>query len=188
MIEQTLVLLKHDAVQRSILGKIISRIEDTGLKIVGMKMIWADEDKARNHYPLDEEWSKAVYEKTKKVYDSSNKAWPYKDHLEMGKTIQNWLVSFLKEGPVIALVIEGPHAVEIVRKIIGSTEPRASQPGTIRGDFAMVESYSLADKKQRVLRNLIHASDTPENAQREIKVWFDNHEIHKYSKELDKHF
>lgn len=188
MIEQTLVLLKHDALQRNLVGEIISRFEKTGLKIIAMKQVWADDSKAMDHYPLDETWAKQVHDKTKKVYDESGKSWPYKDHIDMGKTIQSWLVTFLKEGPVIALVLEGPHAVEIVRKIVGSTEPRQASPGTIRGDYAMVESYALADKKQRVLRNLIHASDTLENAKREISVWFDNAELSKYTKELDKHF
>lgn len=188
MIEKTLVLLKPDAIQRSLAGKIISRFEDMGLKIAGMKMVWADEKQALKHYPLDEEWAKNLFEKTKKVYDKEGKKLNYKDHIEMGKTIQNWLTNFLREGPIMALVIEGPYAVELVRKIVGSTEPRQAPPGTIRGDFASVESYSLADDKKRVLRNLIHASDTLENAQREIKVWFKDEEIHNYNKELDKHF
>lgn len=186
--EQTLVLLKHDAIQRNLVGKIINRFEDTGLKLVGMKMVWADDKLSNHHYPLDETWAKQVYEKTKKVYDEKGRKFPYKNHLEHGKTIQSWLISFLKEGPVIALVLEGPHAVEVVRKIVGSTEPRQSAPGTIRGDFAMVESYTIADEKKRVLRNLIHASDTVENAKREISVWFNGRETHEYTKELDKHF
>ncbi|MBI3334171.1 nucleoside-diphosphate kinase [Candidatus Pacearchaeota archaeon] len=186
--EQTLVLLKHDAIQRSLIGQIIGRFENTGLKLVAMKMIWADDIHALLHYPLDETWAKQVHDKTKKVYDETGKKWLYKDHIDMGKTIQSWLVTFLKEGPIVALVLEGPHAVEVVRKIVGSTEPRQAQPGTIRGDFAMVESYTLADDKKRVLRNLIHASDTKENAQKEIAVWFDNKELYKYTKELDKHF
>ncbi len=186
--EQTLVLLKHDSIQRGLIGKIIERFENSGLKIVGMKMVWADSKLAEKHYPLDETWAKNVFEKTKKVYDEIGKKFPYKTHMEHGKTIQSWLTNFLKEGPIMALVIEGPHAVEIIRKLVGSTEPRQAQPGTIRGDFAMVESYTMADNKKRALRNLIHASDSPETAKREISVWFNNEEVHKYTKELDKHF
>ena len=188
VVEQTLILLKPDAVQRNITGKIIMRFEDAGLKIVGMKMLWASEELAKNHYFLDETWAKQVYEKTKAFYDKEKKKFPYKNHLDLGSTIQSWNMSFLCEGPVIALVLEAPHAIEIVRKMVGSTEPRQAAPGTIRGDFAVVESYALADAKKRVLRNLIHASDTRENAKREIKLWFDNDELHKYAKELDKHF
>ncbi|MDO8563463.1 MAG: nucleoside-diphosphate kinase [Nanoarchaeota archaeon] len=186
--EQTLVLLKHDAIQRNLVGKIITRFEETGLKLAGMKMIWADDEIALNHYPLDEEWAKKVHDKTKIVYDEKGKSWPYKNYIEMGKTIQSWLVTFLKEGPIIALVLEGPHAIEVVRKIVGNTEPRQAAPGTIRGDYAMIESYTLADDNKRVLRNLIHASDTIENAKREISLWFNNSELSEYSKELDKHF
>ncbi len=188
MIQQTLVLLKPDAVQRGIIGKIIMRFEDAGMKVVGMKMLWADEELAKKHYHLNDAWAKQVYDKTKRVYDKEGKKLPYKDHLEMGKTMQERNIKFLREGPVMALVLEAPHAVEIVRKMVGSTEPKQSAPGTIRGDFAVVESYALADSKKRVVRNLIHASDSVENAKREISLWFDNSELHKYAKELDRHF
>ncbi|MEI6731485.1 MAG: nucleoside-diphosphate kinase [archaeon] len=186
--EKTLVLLKPDAIQRSLMGKIITRFEDTGLKIVAMRLIWAEEEIARNHYPLDEEWAKGMFEKTKASYEKAGKKVPYKTHVEMGKTIQKRLVTFLKESPVLALVLEGPHAVEIVRKMVGSTEPKSSAPGTIRGDFSSVESYAISDKKERAARNLIHASDSVENAKREIAVWFTEKEIYNYKKELDKHF
>ena len=188
MNEKTLVLIKPDGVQRSLIGKITSRFEDSGLKIRAMKMVHASEEQARKHYPLDKEWAKSVYEKTKKVYDKEGKPLEYRDHMHLGETIQSWLIKFLKESPIIAMVLEGPHSVELTRKIIGSTEPRQAAPGTIRGDFASVESYMLADSKKRVLRNLIHASDSVENAKREIETWFSQEEIHSYSKDLDKHF
>ncbi len=188
IVEHTLVLLKPDAVQRGLMGKIMTRFEDAGLKIVAMKMLRASQDQVNNHYPFDEIWAKQVYDKTKKVYEEKGQKFEYEDHIEHGQTIRKWLMDFLMEGPILAMVLEGPHAIEIVRKMVGSTEPRQSAPGTLRGDFAVVESYALADTKKRPLRNLIHASDTVENAQREIAVWFDNHEIQKYTKELDKHF
>ncbi len=188
MNEQTLVLIKPDGVSRSLIGRIISRFEDTGLKIIAMKMIWADEKLAENHYFLDSEWAKNVYEKTKKTREAAGEPFPFKDPIAYGKLIQSWNKNFLKEGPIIAAVIEGPHAIELVRKMVGSTEPRQAAPGTIRGDFAAIESYALANDKERVLRNLIHASDAPESAEREIALWFQKHEIHSYKKELDKHF
>lgn len=188
MIEKTLVLLKHDSISRSLVGKIISRFEDIGLKIVAIKMLIPDEDLAKNHYFLDEEWAKSVYEKTKISYEKDNKPFPYKEPLELGKQIQDWNMKFLREGPIIALILEGPHSIEIVRKLVGSTEPKSSPPGTIRGDFAMIESYSVADKNSRVLRNLIHASDSPKSAQREIALWFKPSEIQSYKKDLDRHF
>lgn len=188
MIEKTLVLLKHDSVSRGLVGKIITRFEDIGLKIVGMKMILPDEKLAKNHYFLDEEWARNVFEKTKAGYEKDNKPFPYKSHMELGQQIQNWNMTFLMEGPVIALIIEGPHAIEIVRKMVGLTEPKSSPPGTIRGDYAMVESYAVADSKGRVLRNLIHASDSIKSANREIDLWFNQKEVLSYKKELDKHF
>ena len=188
MAEQSLILIKHDGVARGLIGKIVQRLEDIGLKISAMKMIWADEKLAKKHYKLDEEWAKNVHDKTKEVYDKIGKKWPYKDHMHIGETIQSWNMRFLQEGPVVAIIIEGPEAVEIVREIVGNTEPRQANPGTIRGDFAKLESYQIGDDKQRVLRNLIHASDTPENAQHEISLWFKPEEIHSYAKELDKHY
>jgi nucleoside-diphosphate kinase len=184
MTERTLVLLKPDTIKRGVAGKIISRFEEAGLKIVAMKMVWADEELAQTHYKLDEVWAKNVFDKTKSAYEKDGKQMQYKDHLEFGKTIQRWNMNFLTEGPVIAMALEGPHAVEIVRKMVGSTEPRQAAPGTIRGDFATVESYAVADSKKRVLRNLIHASDTPENGVREIELWFSLNEIHPNYKTL----
>lgn len=186
--ERTLVLVKHDGVVRGLIGKIISRFEEAGLKVIAMKMIWADEKLAKNHYQLDEQWAKNVFEKTKTTQEKEGKKFPYKDHMEFGSLIQRWNIDFLKEGPVVAIVIEGPHSVEIARKIVGHTEPRQALPGTIRGDFASIESYAVANEKARVLRNLVHASDSPENAQREIALWFKESELHHYPKELDKHF
>lgn len=188
VIEKTLTLIKPDGVSRGLIGKIITRFEDAGLKIIAMKMIWADEKLAENHYLLDPEWAKNVYEKTKKTRESAGEPFPFKDSMAYGKLIQSWNKNFLKEGPVIAMIIEGPHAVEIVRKMVGSTEPRQASPGTIRGDFAVIESYALANDKERVLRNLIHASDTTDSAKREISLWFQKNEIHNYKKDLDKHF
>src|SRR3989344_5644748 len=188
MIEKTLVLLKHDSLSRGLVGKIITRFEDIGLKIIAMKMLLPDENLAKNHYFLDEEWAKAVFAKTKAGYEKDSKTFPFKDHMEFGGQIQRWNMNFLREGPIIAMVLEGPHAIEIVRKVVGSTEPRASAPGTIRGDFAMTESYAIADKKNRVLRNLVHASDSVKSADREISLWFNTKEIHNYKKDLDRHF
>jgi|TARA_Y100000310_G_C20670831_1_gene810180 nucleoside-diphosphate kinase len=185
--ERSLILLKPDAIQRSLIGKIISRFEQSGLKIIGMKFIHATEEHAQSHYPLDEAWAKNVFDKTKAAYDKAGKPYKHPDHMSLGKELQNWLMTFLKEGPIVALVLEGPHAIELARKMIGHTEPKQALPGTIRGDYASIESYPLADEKQRVIRNLVHASDTPENAAREISVWFTESELYHYSKELDKH-
>ena len=178
--QQSLVLIKPDGIRRCIIGRIISRLEETGLKICAMKMIWADETLAKNHYRLDENWAKNVFTKTKTTSEKEGKPFPYKDYLEFGKLIQSWNMNFLREGPVVAMVIEGPHAVEIIRKLVGATEPRQALPGTIRGDFASIESYAVANAKERVIKNLIHASDSEENGKREITLWFSPKEIHSY--------
>ena len=178
MEERSFVLVKPDGVKRGISGKIISRFEDSGLKIIALKMIYADKELAKNHYFLDEEWAKRAFEKNKTAYEKEGKKFRHKNHLEFGKMLQGWNMDFLMEGPVIAIVLEGPHATELVRKIVGFTEPRSAMPGTIRGDFASVESYSVADEKKRVVKNLVHASDSIENARREINLWFSPEELH----------
>lgn len=187
MQERTLILLKPDAVSRGLIGKIISRLEEAGLKIIGIKMVKADEKLAQKHYPLDEDWAKKVFEKTKSAAEKEGKQFNYSNHMEFGKLIQKWNMDFLQEGPVVAMAIEGPHAIDIVRKIVGPTEPKQASPGTIRGDFAMFESYEIANSKGRVLRNLIHASDSKETAERELNLWFKKAELHDYEKDLDKH-
>lgn len=161
MLEQTLVLLKPDAVQRGFIGEIIARFEKAGLKIVGMKLIHANEELAKSHYT--EDLAK-----------------------RRGEHVRNYNVKFLLEGPVVAIVLEGIQAIEIVRKIIGPTEPKAAPPGTIRGDYAHV-SYAYADANKTVVRNLIHASSDKNDAQNEIKVWFKPSELFKYKTVHDVH-
>jgi nucleoside-diphosphate kinase len=186
MIERTLVVLKPDAVQRTLVGEIIKRFENAGLKIAALKMLWVDKKFAEKHYPLDEDWAKGIYEKTKTAYEKSGKSFDYKDHFEIGKEIQSKNMNFLVEGPVVAMVLEGIHAIEIVRKMVGHTEPRQSLPGTIRGDFAHM-SYLHADKKGSAVRNLIHASSDSKAAEYEIKLWFAPEEIHSYKNVHDTH-
>jgi len=181
-IEQTLVLIKPDGVQRSLTGKIISKFEENGLKIIALKMTHPNEDLAKTHYPLNEEWAKATFEKSKKVAEEKSEPLKFKDHIDFGKFLQKSLVDFITEAPVVAMVIQGPHAIEIVRKMLGATEPRQATPGTIRGDFASVESYSIANTKGRAVRNLVHASDSPETAEKEIPIWFSENEILEYKK------
>ena len=187
VVQRTLILIKPDGVVRSLVGKIISRFEDTGLKITGMKMICADDELAINHYQLDETWAKKLFARTKETKEKEGHDFPFNDHMEYGELLQGRNREFLKEGPVVAIILEGPHAIEIIRKMVGHTEPRQASPGTIRGDLATTESYELSDGKERVLRNLVHASDSIETADREINLWFKKSEIQLYTKELDKH-
>jgi len=150
MIEKTLVLLKPDTVQRGFCGEIISRFEKIGLKIVGMKMVWVDSEFSKKHYSA---------------------------HVE--KSFYPGLEKMITEGPVIAMVIEGIHAVELVRKIVGSTEPRTAAPGTIRGDYAQ-HSYEYNDAKGMAIKNLVHASGNQEEAKQEVELWFKPEELHSY--------
>jgi nucleoside-diphosphate kinase len=179
-IQQTLVLIKPDGVQKQLIGEIIKRFENSGLKISGLKMTWPDEELARKHYPLDLEWAKSAFEKTRKSAQEDNRKIQFSNYEDFGKTLQNWLIAFITESPIIAMVLQGPNAVTLVRKIIGATEPSKAEEGTIRGDLASEESYEKANSTGRALRNLIHASDSIENAKRELDLWFSKNELHDY--------
>lgn len=185
MIEKTLVILKPDSVQRALVGTIISRFENVGLKIIGMKMVDTTEDLAEKHYKLTESWVSNLAKKNREAY--KKKGIKLKDtDMEIAKRVQSTLKRYLSMGPVIAFVLEGPHAVEIVRKMVGGTEPRTSPSGTIRGDY-MVDSYMRADEGKRAVKNLIHASGTVEEAEYEISLWFQPHELHEYETVHEKH-
>lgn len=178
-LEQTLVLIKPDGVQRGLVGEIIQRFERAGLKLVALKMVHASHEDVDKHYALTEEWMRAVYEKAKAKYEASGEAFPFADHVAYGTEIKNGLVTFLKSAPILAIVLEGEKAVSLVRKLVGSTEPASSAPGTIRGDFSH-DTYALSNAQNRPLRNLIHASGTADEAKNEIGVWFSDVELHQY--------
>lgn len=176
--EQTFVILKPDAIQRSMIGELISRIEKTGLKLVALKMINATEDQCWKHYNKDDKW---FLEKGQKIVDNMTKAGlPIeKEAIEYGRDIIEALVNFMTCSPIIPMVFEGNQAVGIVKKIVGGTEPLTSDVGTIRGDLTL-DSYELANFDGRAIRNLIHCSDEVTEAQREIAIWFNQDEIKKY--------
>jgi nucleoside-diphosphate kinase len=184
-LEQTLVLIKPDGVQRGHVGDIISRFERVGLKITAMKMILPQHEDVDKHYALTDEWMEAVYSKAKKKYEELGQPFPFPDAKSYGGDIKRGLVEFLKSGPIVALVLEGEQAVALVRKLVGATEPISSAPGTIRGDFSL-DSYALSNAQSRPLRNLIHASGTVDEAKTEIAIWFTNDELHKYEHVLEK--
>lgn len=177
--EQTLVLIKPDGVQRGLIGKIISRFEKVGLKIVAMKMVHAEQEDVDKHYALTEEWMMGVFTKAKAKYDAEGKQFPYADHKAYGGEIKRGLVDFLRSSPIVALVLEGEMAVSLVRKLVGATEPASSPAGTIRGDFSH-DTYALSNAQSRPLRNLIHASGNVQEANNEIAIWFTDVELHKY--------
>lgn len=188
--EQTLVILKPDAVLRGVCGEIIARFEKVGLKIVAMRMVTVTKELAEKHYPLSrEEWVKMMGEKTLENYQkygiSAKERHGTEDTLKLGTMIRDWLIDYMQESPVLAMVLEGPHAVELVRKLCGHTLPLMSAPGTIRGDYAYDSSY-LANKYARAIKNLMHASGNPEEAEYEIPLWFGKDQIFSYERVEEK--
>lgn len=176
--ERSLVLLKPDAVQRSLVGEIIKRFERTGLKLAAMKMVTATEQQLLDHYNKDDSWYQRKGEGI--VEDMKSHDMPVeKDAIEYGKDIIRNMVTYMTAAPLVAIVMEGNQAVAVVSKLVGSTEPSSSDVGTIRGDYT-VDSYSHATIENRGVRNLVHQSESTEEANREIAIWFNEDEIQKY--------
>ncbi len=177
--ERTLVLIKPDGVQRTLIGEIVGRYERLGLKLVGLKMLVPDSKMVEAHYTLDPEWRRLTGEKRVKAARERGEKLPTEDPFEITAVILEKLKKYLASGPVVAMVWQGANAVSIVRKITGGTEPLSSDVGTIRGDFVL-DSYALADNDARAVRNLIHASSSTKEAEAEIKHWFRPDEIISY--------
>jgi len=177
--ERTLVIVKPDGVQRSLIGEIVGRFEKLGLKLVGIKMILPTEEFIEKHYTLDPEWRRITGEKTIASYlKKGEKPWT-DDPLEISKIVLGNLKKYMTSGPVVAMVWQGAHATELVRKVVGGTEPRSSDVGTIRGDYVL-DSYVMADTDGRAVRNLIHASGTAKESEAEINHWFKKEELMNY--------
>ncbi len=177
--EKTLVVIKPDGIQRTLIGEVIRRIERVGLKLVGLKMIIPNKEMIEKHYTIDPDWIKKTGEKSINVYLEKNQKLPSDDPIEVGQKVLNVLVKYMTSGPVIAMVWQGANSVGIVRKIVGATEPLSSDVGTIRGDLVL-DSYKIADIDGRAVRNLIHASSSTEDAENEVKLWFSDSEILNY--------
>jgi nucleoside-diphosphate kinase len=172
------MIIKPDGVQRGLMGEILSRFERTGLKFVAIKFIVPTEEQCWTHYNKDEAW---FLKKGTNIFEARKAAgMPVdKEPIEYGRDIIKQLANFMTSGPALAAVIEGNEAVSVVKKLVGGTEPKTSDVGTLRGDFT-VDSYDLAGIDGRAVRNLIHCSDAPEEAQREIDIWFSKEELIKY--------
>ncbi|MHB1316626.1 MAG: nucleoside-diphosphate kinase [Minisyncoccota bacterium] len=177
--EKTLVIIKPDGVQRSLIGELIKRYERIGLKLVGAKMIIPTKEMVERHYTVDPEWRRKAGEKTIRSYQDKGLTPPSLDPLIASQKILDRLKGYMSSGPVIVLVWEGAHAVAVVRKITGGTEPLTSDVGTIRGDLVL-DSYELSDIDSRSVRNLVHASGTVDEAEKEIELWFKPEEILSY--------
>jgi len=177
--ERTLVIIKPDGIQRSLIGEIISRYERVGLKLVAVKMQVPKESAVEGHYLIDPNWLSTVGQKAIDSYLKKGETPPESDPEVVGRKVLGNLKTYMTSGPVILMVWQGAHAVELVRKITGGTEPRSTDVGTIRGDFVL-DSYMMADSDNRAIRNLIHASGTTDEATQEIAHWFDPSEIIDY--------
>jgi nucleoside-diphosphate kinase len=176
VVERTLILVKPDVIQRQIFGEVLSRFERKGFKIIGMKMLNATKEQMADHYIDQEAYLIETGEKAKggavaRGEDVSN--W---NSLERGKIIRKNNILYLTCGPIIAMVLEGHGVISGVRKILGSTSPAAGDVGTIRDDYSF-DTFALADYVSRATRTMLHASDSVENAKREIKIWFKESEL-----------
>jgi nucleoside-diphosphate kinase len=176
--ERTFVILKPDTVQRSLMGEVVRRFERTGLKCTAMKMFMADEARLLAHYNKDDAWF--LKKGTRTIEDLQAQGRPVeKEAIEYGKDIIRTIVRYMVAAPVVAMVWEGNEAVAVVTKLVGTTEPKTSDVGTIRGDFT-VDSYSHSAYEDRSVRNLIHCSESPEEAEREIAIWLGDAEVMNY--------
>lgn len=182
--QRTLVLLKPDSVQRGIMGEIITRFEKKGLKFVAMKMVLPTREQAEKHYFWSESEKQASGNRTIDAYQSKGLE-VSKSAIEYAEDTQRKLYKFITAGPIVAIVIEGAHAIDHVRKVVGSGNPLQADVGTIRADFT-IDSYIIADEADRAARNLIHASSSVDEAEREIKVWFNEDEIVSYDLAIEK--
>ena len=177
--ERTLVIIKPDGVQRSLIGEVIRRYEKVGLKLIGVKIVVPSPEHVEKHYTLDPTWRQKNGEKSIKGYKDKGLKPPTDDPMKMSGMTLEKLKKYLSSGPVIPMIWQGLHAVEIIRKLTGGTEPLTSDVGTIRGDFVL-DSYKMSDDDNRAVRNILHASGSVEEAEMEIKHWFSNEEIIDY--------
>lgn len=176
--ERTFVILKPDAIQRSLIGEIVKRFERTGLKFVHLSLTMLEGKKVWEHYGKDDAWF--LKKGTGIVNDRQAAGLPVeKEAIEYGKDIIGAMEKYLTSGPVVMMVLEGNSAVGVVKKLVGGTDPNNSDVGTIRGDFT-IDSYAICAVDDRAVRNLVHCSDSPEEAEREIKLWLGDSGITKY--------
>jgi len=183
--EKTLVLVKPDGVKRGLVGEVVHRIEKRGLKVIAMKMTQVGREHLEDHFPKSQEWVERLGQKTMKTFTEYKidpvEAQGTADTKELGKRVKESLFEYLQSGPVVAMVVEGIHAIDMVRKLAGNTLPVFADMGTIRGDYS-VDSPAVANVEGRAIHNIMHASETVEEATNEINLWFRPEEIHDYKR------
>ncbi len=184
-----LLIVKPDGVQRGLIGKTLRRFEQVGLTVIGLKFQWADSALISRHYPSDDAWFRKVGERTLTNYAKRgvdvNEVFHTDDAIAIGKVVKGWLLSFMQESPLFVVALEGYEVIEIVRKISGNTVPLFANPGTIRGDFSH-DTIELANAANRPLRNIVHASDTVEDGEKEVALWFTPAELYRYERADEK--
>jgi nucleoside-diphosphate kinase len=183
--EKTFVLIKPDGVRKGLIGEIIKRMEQRDLKVVALEMFQATRREMDSHYPTDEKWIRRLGEKTMATYAKYGldvkRDFGTSDLTRVGRTVRGWLLDFMSSAPMIKMVVQGVHAVDMVRKIVGPTMPYLAEMGTIRGDYS-ADSAISANIDKRAVYNLIHASETPDEAKHEIAHWFNKKNIYKYKR------
>jgi nucleoside-diphosphate kinase len=183
--EKTFVLVKPDGVRKGLIGEIIRRFEQRDLKIVALEMFQPTADLIDNHYPKDEAWITRLGEKTKATYEKYDydliADFGTDDTSKIGPEVRKWVIKFMTSAPIVKIVVQGIHAVDVVRKIAGDTMPYKADMGTIRGDFS-IDSPALANKEKRAVMNIVHCSETPQEAEHEIKHWFGFAEVFNYKR------
>jgi len=183
--EVTLVLIKPDGVKRGLIGEIVKRFEQRGLKVIAIAMEHASQQKMDGHYPKSKEWVSRIGDKTLKTYKrygiDPKKQHGTSDPYKIGFEVRGWLITYMISGPIIKIIVKGIHAIDMVRKLSGTTMPNQAELGSIRGDFS-ADSPAAANKDKRAVHNLVHASETEEEAAHEIAYWFKKNEIYDYKR------
>jgi nucleoside-diphosphate kinase len=183
--ERTYLMIKPDGVRKGLIGEVIKRIEQRDMKIVALEMFQPTVEQIDSHYPKDEKWIARLGEKSLATYAKYNmdaaKELGTTDPMAIGKMVRQWLVDYMVSAPLVRMVIQGVHAVDMIRKIVGPTMPYLAEMGTIRGDFS-ADSPAIANSEKRSVMNLVHASETPEEALHEIEYWFGQSPIFSYKR------
>lgn len=181
--EKTFVMIKPDGVRKGLIGEVIKRFEQRDLKIIALEMFMPTRKQIDGHYPKDRAWITRLGEKTLTTYQKygydAKKDFGTDDPAKLGPEIRKWIVDYMTSAPLVRMVVQGVHAVDMVRKIAGVTIPYLADMGTIRGDFS-ADSPALANREKRAVANILHASETPQEAAHEIKHWFGKSPIYQY--------
>jgi len=183
--EKTYVMIKPDGVRKGIIGEVIKRFEQRDMKIVALEMFQPTHQMIDDHYPKDAAWRERLGNKTLATYEKygidAQKELGSNDPKVLGELVRKWLVEYMTSAPLVRMVVQGVHAVDMVRKIAGPTMPYLADMGTIRGDYS-ADSPAIANSEKRPVMNILHASETPEEAEHEIKHWFGKSPIHQYKR------